>query len=153
MILAVTGCSLMDRSTRSRSHSVHRVVIPYASDMTATLTAGRRGEPAPAGRSAAALLIAGWVVAVVASYVGEPDHGLTLKLVTAFLLWRVWRGATWSRYFLIGLSVVSAGLAAGLSLAIMLGATGIVTRSLAMFGLYAVVGALLCAPPIRRLCR
>jgi hypothetical protein len=99
------------------------------------------------------LLVACWAVAVVATYVGETNHGFAPELVTAFLLWRVWRGGTLSRYFLIGLSVVSAGLAAGLSLAIMLGATGIVVRSLAMFGLYAVVGALLCAPPISRLAR
>jgi flagellar biosynthesis protein FliQ len=99
------------------------------------------------------LLVVCWVVAVAASYVGDAGHGFVPKLVTAFLLWRVWRGATWSRYFLIGLSVVSAGLAIGLSFAIMLGATGIVARSLAMFGLYAVVGALLCAPSISRLAR
>jgi hypothetical protein len=132
---------------------LHRVVVPYAPVTTATITVGRPGEPARAGRSAATLLIACWVVAVVATYVGEPSHGFAPKLVTAFLLWRVWRGARWSRYFLICLSAVSAGLAAGLSFAITLGATGIVVRSLAMFGLYALVGALLCAPPISRLAR
>jgi hypothetical protein len=122
--------------------------------MTASVTVGGPGETVRARRSAAALLVAGWAVAVVASYAGEPNHrAFALQLVTAFLLWRVWRGGRWSRCFLIGLSVVSAGLAAGLSLAIMLGATDIVARSLAMFGLYAVVGALLCAPPIRRLGR
>src|SRR5215475_12006293 len=121
--------------------------------MTATMTVGGPGQPLRAGPGAATLLIAAWVVAVVATYLGDPSHGLAPKLVTGFLLWRVWRGGTWSRSFLIGLSAVSAGLAAGLSLAIMLGATGVVGRSLAMFGLYAVVGALLCAPPIRRLAR
>lgn len=121
--------------------------------MTAAITLGGPGERSRTSRSAAGLLIAGWAVAVVASYVGEASHGLAPTLVTAFLLWRVWRGATWSRYFLIALSVVSAGLATGLSFAIILGATGIVGRSLAMFALYAVVGALLCAPPISRLAR
>jgi hypothetical protein len=116
--------------------------------MTATITFGGPGQPVRSGRSAAALLIACWVVSVVGAYVGEANHGLAPKLVTAFLLWRVWRGGQWSRYFLIGLSVVSAGLAAGLSFAVMFGATGIVARSIAMFALYAVVGALLCAPPI-----
>ena len=124
--------------------------FPYDSVMTATFTVGGPGR---ASGSAAGLLIAGWMVAAVAAYVGEANHGLAPTLVTAFLLWRVWRGATWSRYVLIGLSFVAAGFAAGLSLAIMLGATGIVTRSLAMFALYAVVGALLCARPISRLAR
>ena len=119
--------------------------------MTATMMVGRPGNPVRAARSAAALLITCWVVAVVASYVGDASHGFAPKLITAFLLWRVWRGARWSRYVLIGLSAVSAGLAIGLSFAIILGATGIAVRSLPMFGLYAVVGALLFAPPIIRL--
>jgi len=121
--------------------------------MTATMMVGRPGNPVRAARVAAGLLIACWVVAVVASYVGHASHGFAPKLITAFLLWRVWRGARWSRYVFIGLSAVSAGLAIGLSFAIMLGATGIAVRSLAMFGLYALVGALLCAPPISRLAR
>lgn len=121
--------------------------------MTASITVGAPGGAARTSRSAAALLIASWVVAVVASYAGEPNNRLAVNLVTAFLLWRVWRGGRWSRSFLIGLSVVAAGLAAGVSFAIMLGATGIVVRSLAGLWLYAVVGALLCAPQISRLAR
>jgi hypothetical protein len=121
--------------------------------MTATLTLGGPGARGRTSGSAAGLLIAGWVVAVAAAYVGGANHGLAPKLVVAFLLWRVWRGGTWSRNLLIGLSVVSAGLAAGLSFVMIFGATGIVTRSVAMFALYAVVGALLCAPPISRLAR
>jgi hypothetical protein len=71
--------------------------------------------------------------------------------VTAFLLWRVWRGATWSRNLLIGLSCVSAGFAVGLSVAMVLGGTGIVTSAVVMFALYAGVGLLLCAPSVHGL--
>jgi hypothetical protein len=45
----------------------------------------------------------------------------------------IWRGASWSRNLLIGLSCVSAGFAVGLAVAIALGATGIVTSALVMF--------------------
>src|SRR5215469_2856016 len=59
--------------------------------MTATMMVGRPGNPVRAARSAAGLLIACWVVAVVASYVGDASHGFAPKLITAFLLWLVWR--------------------------------------------------------------
>jgi ABC-type nitrate/sulfonate/bicarbonate transport system permease component len=115
------------------------------------------GGPAGAGgstrRAAAGLLLTAWAVAVTASYLGDPAHELAPKLVTAFLLWRIWRGASWSRNLLIGLSCVSAGFAVGLAVAIALGATGIVTSALVMFALYAGVGVLLCTPPVRGLAR
>lgn len=100
---------------------------------------------------AAGLLFLAWGLAVVATSVGEPGHGLSLKLVTAFLLWRVWRGARWSRHVLVALSTVATGLAGGLVLAIELGATGINTHAIVMFAMYAAVGPLLCTPPVRRL--
>jgi ABC-type nitrate/sulfonate/bicarbonate transport system permease component len=119
--------------------------------MTSTLAVTGRGAGGSTRRAAAGLLLAAWAVAVMASYLGGPAHELAPKLVTAFLLWRIWRGATWSRDLLIGLSCVSAGFAVGLAIAIVLGATGIVTSALVMFALYACVGVLLCAPPVRAL--
>ncbi len=120
--------------------------------MSVMLTVGGPVRVAGSGRRAGAgVLLAAWAVAVAASYLGEPTPQFTPKLVTAFLLWQVWRGASWSRYLLISLSCISAGFAVGLAFGIALGATGIVTRSLAMFALYAVVGLLLCTPPVRRL--
>jgi len=104
-------------------------------------------------RAAAGLLLLAWTVAAAASYLGDPTREFAPKLATAFLLWRIWRGASWSRYLLISLSCISAGFALGLVFGIALGATGIVTRSLPMFALYAVVGLLLCTPPVRRLAR
>lgn len=118
--------------------------------MTACIPVPGPGEPTRTSRSAAALLIAGWVLTVAASYAGEPNHRVALALVNAFLPWRVWRGGCWSRHFLIGLSVVSAILAAGATVAIMFGAIGIVVLTVAGLWLYAAVGALLCAPPITR---
>lgn len=109
-----------------------------------------RGSTRPA---AAGLLVAAWVVAVAASHVGRPAHEPTLNLVTALLLWRIWRGAGWSRNLLIGLSCVSAGLFVGLTVGILLGATGINTSALVMFVLYAGVGVLLGTPPVRALVR
>ncbi|HJQ02831.1 MAG TPA: hypothetical protein VJ851_14645 [Jatrophihabitans sp.] len=104
-------------------------------------------------RLAVGLLLGAWALAVAASYLGSPAHELAPKLVTAFLLWRIWRGATWSRNLLIGLSCVSAGFAVGLSVMIVLGATGIVTSAVVMFALYAGVGVLLSTPPVRGLAR
>ena len=121
--------------------------------MTSTLAVGGRGAGGSTRRAAAELLLAAWAVAVTASYLGGPAHELAPKLVTAFLLWRIWRGASWSRSLLIGLSCVSAGFAVGLAIAIALGATGVVTSALAMFALYAGVGVLLCTPPVRALAR
>ena len=121
--------------------------------MTSTLAVGGRGAGGSSRHAAAGLLLTAWAVAVTASYLGDPAHELAPKLVTAFLLWRIWRGATWSRNLLIGLSCVSAGFAVGLAIAIALGATGIVTSALVMFALYACVGVLLCTPPIRGLVR
>jgi hypothetical protein len=102
-------------------------------------------------RLAAGLLLAAWTLAVAASYLGSPAHESAPKLMTAFLLWRTWRGATWSRNLLIGLSCASAGFAVGLSVVIVLGATGMVTSAVAMFVLYAGVGVLLSTPPVRGL--
>ena len=122
--------------------------------MSVGLTVGGPVRVAGSGRRAAAgVLLLAWAVAVAASYLGEPTPQFAPKLVTAFLLWQVWRGASWSRYLLISLSSISAGFAVGLGFGIALGATGIVTRSLPMFALYAVVGLLLCTPPVRRLAR
>jgi ABC-type nitrate/sulfonate/bicarbonate transport system permease component len=121
--------------------------------MTSTLAVAGRGAGGPTRRAAAGMLLTAWAVAVTASYLGGPTHELAPKLVTAFLLWRIWRGATWSRNLLIGLSCVSAGFAVGLAIAIALGAAGIVTSALVMFALYASVGVLLCTPPVRALAR
>jgi hypothetical protein len=104
-------------------------------------------------RLAVGLLLLAWMVTVVASQLGDPAHALGLRVVTAFLLWRIWRGANWSRYLLIGLSCISAGFAVGLAAMIALGATGIVAHSMAMFSLYAAVGGLLCLAPVRCLSR
>jgi hypothetical protein len=98
------------------------------------------------------LLVASWILTILASSLDGGRHQPTLAIVTAFLLWRIWRGASWSRRLLVGLSCISAGVAVGLAIAIAFGATGIVVASLAMFGLYAVVGGLLCAAPVRSLC-
>ena len=122
--------------------------------MTSTLALGGRDDAGGSTRRAAAvLLVTAWAVVVTASYVGGAAHELAPKLVTAFLLWRIWCGARWSRNLLIGLSCVSAGFAAGLAIAIALGATGIVISALVMFALYAGVGVLLCTPPVRGLAR
>jgi len=102
---------------------------------------------------AAGLLVAAWVTAVAASQFGSFAHGFAVNLVTALLLWRIWRGAGWSRNLLIVLSCISAGFVVGLTVGILLGATGINTSALVMFVLYAGVGALLCAPPVRALVR
>jgi len=99
--------------------------------MSAVLPAGW-----PAGSSrrlAAGLLLLAWAATVAASYLGDPAHALAPRLLTAFLLWRIWRGANWSRYLLIGLSCISAGFAVGLAAVTALGATGVVARSVAMF--------------------
>jgi hypothetical protein len=121
--------------------------------MTSTLAVTGRGAGGSTRRAAAGLLLAAWAVAVMASYLGGPAHELAPKLVTDFLLWRIWRGATWSRDLVIGLSCVSAGFTVGLAVAIALGATGIVTSALVMFALHASVGGLLCTPPVRALAR
>jgi hypothetical protein len=102
-------------------------------------------------RLAVGLLLLAWVVTVVASQLGDPAHALGPRVVTAFLLWQIWRGAAWSQYLLIGLSCISAGFAVGLAVVIALGATGIVAHAVVMFCLYAVVGGLLCLAPVRRL--
>lgn len=113
-----------------------------------------RNGPADAARTAAAvLLFLAWEVAAAAEIIGSAAHDLAPKLLTAFLLWRIWRGADWSRWLLIALSTVSAGFAGGLAAAIALGATGINSAAMAMFTLYSVVGLLLCTPPVRRLFR
>jgi ABC-type nitrate/sulfonate/bicarbonate transport system permease component len=108
-----------------------------------------------AGRRATAgwVLVAAWLLAVGASLIGQPAHPVASNLLTAFLLWRIWRGATWSRHVLIALSCVSAGFAAGLALAIAAGATGIVTSALLMLVMYAGVGVLLSLPTVRGLAR
>lgn len=102
---------------------------------------------------AAGLLVAAWVTAVVASQFGSFAHSFAVNLVTALLLWRIWRGAGWSRNLLIVLSCVSAGFVVGLMVGVLLGAAGINTSVLVMFVLYAGVGSLLCAPPVRALVR
>ena len=102
---------------------------------------------------AAGLLITAWAVTFVAADLGGPAHQAAPKIGTAFLCWRIWSGATWSRNLLIVVSSVSAGLAAGLSAMMVSGASGIVTSKLVMFVLYAGVGALLCAPSVRNLAR
>lgn len=99
------------------------------------------------------LLLAAWALAAIASSLGNPAHQLPPKLLTAFLLWRIWRGAIWSRHLLIGLSCVSAGVALALTTAIALGATGIVTSAIVMFALYVGVGVLMSLPRIRELAR
>jgi len=122
--------------------------------MSVMLTVGGPvGVAGSSRRAAAGLLLLAWTVAAAASYLGDPTREFAPKLATAFLLWRIWRGASWSRYLLISLSCICAGLAVGLAFGIAFGATGIFTRSLVMFALYAVVGGLLCAPPVRRLAR
>jgi hypothetical protein len=117
--------------------------------MTARAVPGARSARA----TGAGILVTAWGVAVAASWFGSSAHELTPNLVTAFLLWRIWRGATWTRYVLTALSCLAAGIAGGVALGIALGATGVVISSLVMFALYAVVGALVCTPPVRRLSR
>ena len=102
-------------------------------------------------RVAWVLLMTSWGLTVLASTLGGGAHRAGFALVTAFLLWRIWRGASWSRQLLVALSCISAGFAAGLVIAMAFGATGIVLTSLVMFGLYAVAGALLCTTPVRGL--
>jgi hypothetical protein len=118
--------------------------------MTAVPVGGlNAGQRTAAGK----VLIAAWVLAVSASLVGQPAHAAASNFLTAFLLWRIWRGATWSRYVLVALSCVSAGFACGLTLAIVAGATGIVTPALLMLVMYASVGALVSLPTVRGLAR
>lgn len=104
-------------------------------------------------RLGAALLIAAWGLAAVAQLVGDPGHGLALKVGTAFLLWRIWRGADWSRWVLIALSILSAGLALGLLAGVVLGDPGIVLHKVAMLGIYGLVGVALSARAVRHLSR
>lgn len=113
---------------------------------------GPRYRSSDSRRVAWVLLVASWGLAILASSLGG-GHQPALGLVTAFLLWRVWRGTSWSRHLLVGLSCISAGIALGLAIAIAFGATGIVGASLAMFGLYAVIGGLLSTAPVRSLRR
>jgi hypothetical protein len=119
--------------------------------MISTLTATRPGGDVGARRRAGAWLLLAFAVAVTASSLSHPAHAAATNLLTAFLLWRMWRGVTWSCTLLISLSCISAGFAAGIVFAIALGATGIVARSLAALALYAVVGAILCRPSVATL--
>lgn len=73
--------------------------------------------------------------------------------MTAVLLWRIWRGATWSRWVLTALSYVSAALAGVIVFGISLGAQGMNTQGLPTYCLYAAVGGLLCTPSVRCLAR
>jgi hypothetical protein len=116
--------------------------------MSTTLSVGRPVRDVGSRRRAGAWLLLAFAVAVTASSIGHPAHETATNVVTLFLLWRIWRGATWSRYLLISLSCISAGFAVGIMVGIALGATGIVTRSLAMLALYAIAGAMLCTPSV-----
>ena len=40
------------------------------------------------------VLVAAWLLAVVGSVIGHPEHATAANLITAFLLWRIWRGVT-----------------------------------------------------------
>lgn len=115
--------------------------------MSATLWFGVRR------RSAGWLLLVSWLLVVAASAIDNPSHALGPRVFATVLLWLVWRGGTWARSLLIGLSAVSAGFAVALSLAIALGAPGIVTAAVAMFALYAASGALLLTPAVLDLAR
>jgi hypothetical protein len=104
-------------------------------------------QRAGAGR----VLVAAWLLAVAASVIGHPEHAAAANLITAFLLFRIWRGAMWSRHVLVTVSCVSGGFAAGIGIAIVAGATGIVTSALLMLVIYAGVGVLLSLPSVRAL--
>jgi hypothetical protein len=99
------------------------------------------------------VLIAAWLLTLAASVIGHPEHAAVADLITAFLLWRIWRGATWSRHILIMLAAVAGGLAAGIGIAILAGATGIVASAVIALVMYAGVGVLLALPDVRRLAR
>lgn len=101
---------------------------------------------------AGGVLLLAWTLAVAASVLGH-HRGTTAALVTAFLLWRIWRGATWSRWVLVTLCAVAGALAAAMGIALALGAPGIVTSTAVAMLIYGAVGALLCLPSVRRLAR
>jgi hypothetical protein len=112
-----------------------------------SLTVGQRAD---AGR----VLVAAFLLAVAASVIGHLEHAAAANLITAFLLLRIWRGATWSRHVLVALSCVSGGFAAGIGIAILAaGAAGIVTSALLMLVIYSCVGVLLSLPSVRALGR
>ena len=115
------------------------------------LTVRPTASGAAAENLARPLLLAGWLLAVAASVIGHVEHAAIANLITAFLLWRIWRGATWSRHVLMTLSTVSAGFAAGIGIAIVAGATGIVASAVIALVMYAGVGALLSLPNVRAL--
>jgi ABC-type nitrate/sulfonate/bicarbonate transport system permease component len=111
------------------------------------------GRTVRQGGGTARVLVAAWLLAVAASVIGHPEHAAPANLITAFLLWRIWRGATWSRHLLVTLSCMSGGFAAGIGVAIVAGATGIVTSAPLMLVMYAGVGVLLTLPSVRGLAR
>lgn len=102
---------------------------------------------------AGVILLVSFGLVVAASSLGGPSHALAPKVVTAFLLWRIWRGAVWSRGLLVAVSCVALGFTIALGGMAALGAPGIVLRSVFMFALYAGAGALLCVPAVRALAR
>jgi len=114
--------------------------------MTTLTDGGARTTSRGALRS---LLITVWLLAGVASALAQHRWSLAGAAVAAFLLWRVWRGGRYSYGLLLGLSLISAGLAVAMLAAIALGAPGIVSTTLIAFILYAAAGSLLACPVVR----
>ena len=108
--------------------------------------------PAGAARpTAAPTLVVAWLLTLAATRLGNPHDTATIGLVMAFLLWRTWRGARWSRTLLLTASAAAAGIVAAIGIAVLLGATGIVAPTAVALAGYAAVGALLCLPAVRAL--
>jgi hypothetical protein len=99
--------------------------------------------------TALVLLLAAWALALGAERLGDRHHAVALTI--AFLLWRIWRGGTWSRTWLTAFSTLSAALGVAMLTGLAVGARGLVLSTLWASLLFAGVGVIVNTPAVRRL--
>jgi hypothetical protein len=100
--------------------------------------------------SAVALLLLAWVLAVCATHIGQSGNHSGAATITAFLLWRIWRGGAWSQVLLTTMSLIAAVVGTAMIIGLALGAQGLVSPTLWASLLFAGMGIVINAPTVRQ---